>query len=51
VAVFVIRNAIFYKGLWLAPGSQGRALHDERRFDELDKLISRCLREEKQREA
>jgi hypothetical protein len=32
----VYRNAIEYKGTWLAPGSRAHQLHTEKKFKELD---------------
>lgn len=33
------RNAVQYKGIWLAPGSQAHQLHTEKKFKELDQLM------------
>lgn len=30
------RNAVQYKGIWLAPGSRAFQLHQEKKFKELD---------------
>lgn len=40
------RNAIKYKGLWLAPGSRAHQLHEEKKFEELDKHIKEVLSKE-----
>lgn len=33
------RNAIHYKGTWLAPGSQAFQLHQDKKFKELDQHL------------
>ena len=33
------RNAIQYKGTWLAPGSRAHQLHTDKKFKELDQLM------------
>jgi len=33
------RNAIKYKNTWLAPGSYAKQLHDEKKFEALDKHL------------
>lgn len=33
------RNAVKYKGVWLAPGSHSKELFDEKKFDVLDKHL------------
>lgn len=35
----VYRNAIHYKGFWLAPGSLAHQLHTDKKFKELDQHI------------
>jgi hypothetical protein len=35
----VYRNAIHYKGIWLAPDSRAHQLHTDKKFKELDELM------------
>ncbi len=41
------RNAVFYKGVWLAPNSQAFQLHQDRKFNELDQLMKEVAAKEK----
>lgn len=35
------RKAIFYKGVWLAPGSESFELYNLKKMKELDKLMAK----------
>ena len=36
------RNAVEYKGVWLAPGSESMKLYQEKKFKQLDELLADC---------
>lgn len=36
------KNAVFYKSIWLAPGSQAYQLFQEKKYEALDKLLKEC---------
>lgn len=40
-------TAIKYKGLWLAPASKGYTLHQEKKFEELEKHLKEVSKKEK----
>lgn len=41
------RTAIQYRGLWLAPASVAHQLHQDKKFEELDKHIKAIVAKEK----
>lgn len=36
------RNAVEYKGVWLAPGSEALELYKLKQFQKLDELLAEC---------
>lgn len=40
--VDMYKNAVFYKSIWLAPGSQAYQLFQEKKYEALDKLLKEC---------
>lgn len=45
------RNAVCYRGLWLAPGSNAIKLYEEKKFKELDQIVKQVEAEDRAEKA
>lgn len=43
----MVKGAVLYKGIWLAPGSTAFQLYQDRKTQELDKQLKESLQQER----